>query len=431
LLTLDVTEIDGTDNMHHPTEAILEAEKLIATLNDCDKSLFLVNGGSSGVLTSILGTLSEGDKLIICRNAHKSAYNAMVLSGVVPVYVSPEVLSGTIPGGITPEALERAFTMHTDAKAVFITSPSYEGIVSDINSLAEIAHRHNAILIVDETHGAHFAFSDKFPKPAIALGADISINSWHKTLPCPNQSAVINFNTARIDLERLTDAYSMVQSTSPSYIMLTLMDKVRAILCENRAIVDDYIGSLTEVRQLLSKLKNMRLLGCDSFQSIFDYDIGKLVMLTGKNLSGKALAQTLLKEYNIQIELADTCHIIAMTSVADTHEALMSLARALIEIDKTLAPYEPTLADEPCKEVIMPEVTPRRAFYSGCKVVSLQDSIGKLAGECVTPFPPDIPLIITGERITARHIDAINRYRRCGTTVIGADNNKIRIIEVM
>jgi arginine/lysine/ornithine decarboxylase len=120
-----------------------------------------------------------------------------------------------------------------------------------------------------------------------------------------------------------------------------------------------------------------------------------------------------------------------MTSVADTHEVLTSLARALIEIDKTLAPYEPTLADKPCKEVIMPEVTPRRAFYSKCKVVSLQDSIGKLAGECVTPFPPDIPLIITGERITAGHIDAINRYRRCGTTVIGADNDKIRIIEVM
>jgi arginine/lysine/ornithine decarboxylase len=175
----------------------------------------------------------------------------------------------------------------------------------------------------------------------------------------------------------------------------------------------------------------MRLLGSDSFSDIFDYDIGKLVILTGENLSGKALAQILLKEYNIQTELAETCHLIAMTSVADSYEGLMSFAKALIEIDKRLAPYTPTGADKPSDEIIVPDVTPRSSFYARSRYVSLDSSVGCIAGECVTPFPPDIPLIITGERITEQHIMAINDYRSYGTTVLGADNNTIKIIEVM
>jgi hypothetical protein len=213
--------------------------------------------------------------------------------------------------------------------------------------------------------------------------------------------------------------------------MLSLMDKTRAMLCENKDIISNYVKNISEVRSLLSELKNMRLLGSDSFSDIFDYDIGKLVILTGENLSGKALAQILLKEYNIQTELADTCHLIAMTSVADSCEGLMSFAKALIEIDKRLAPYTPTGADKPGDEIIVPDITPRSSFYAKSRYVSLDSSVGCIAGECVTPFPPDIPLIITGEKITEQHIRAINDYRSCGTAVLGADNNTIKIIEVM
>ncbi len=431
LLTLDFTEIEGTDNMHHPEDVILQAEERLAQLNGCDRSLFLINGGSSGILTAILGTVGEGDKIIVCRNAHKSVHNALVLSGAVPVYIYPEVLYSSVTGSITPQELERAFTLYPNAKAVLVTSPTYEGYTAYIAALAKVAHRHSAILISDETHGAHFVFSSAFPKSAISMGADISINSWHKTLPCPNQSAVININTKRVDMARIMAAYSMVQSTSPSYIMLALMDKMRAQLTQDKSVFEDYIKNLTQVRTALAELKGMRLINKESFnaKSVCDYDISKLVLLTGKNFSGKTLAQILLKEYNVQIELADPWHIIAMTSCADTKESLMHFAAAVREIDRELDEYQPYDIAGGYNEITSPVISPRQAFYGRYEQADIELSAGLIAGECITPFPPDVPLIITGERITVRQLELLEHYRQSGTTLIGGENGKIKVIK--
>lgn len=433
LLTLDFTEIEGTDNMHCPEDVILQAEERLAQLNGCDRSLFLINGGSSGILTAILGTVSEGDKIIVCRNAHKSVYNALVLSGAMPVYIYPEVLYGSITGSITPQELESAFALYPDARAVLVTSPTYEGYTADIAALAEAAHRHGAILIADETHGAHFVFSSAFPKSAISMGADISVNSWHKTLPCPNQSAVININTKRVAMARITAAYSMVQSTSPSYIMLALMDKMRAQLTRDKSIFEDYIKSLAQARTALAQLKGMRLLNKESLnaKSVCDYDISKQVLLTGKNFSGKTLAQILLKEYNVQIELADPWHIIAMTSCADTKESLMRFTSAIKEIDRDLGAYEPCGIIGGYDKIASPVISPRQAFYGRyeCLDLDLDHSAGLIAGECITPFPPDIPLIITGERITDRQLKLLEHCRQSGAALIGGKNGKIKVIK--
>lgn len=431
LLKLDITEIDGTDNMHCPTDVILKAERELAKLNKSDESLFLVNGGSSGVLTAVFGTLYQGDEIIICSNAHKSVNNALVLSGAIPVYISPEQLYGTITGSITPQQLQKAFSLYPKAKSVLVTSPTYEGFTADIKALSDITHRHGAIMIVDETHGAHFAFSKAFPTTAMEQGADISINSWHKTLPCPNQSAVININTQRVDISRLKIAYSMVQTTSPSYIMMCIMDKVRAMLTENTAYMTDYTSALHRIRQKLSLLKNLRLADISAFnaESIKDNDIGKLVILTGKNFDGNTLAQMLAKDYNIQVELSDFCHIIAMTSVADDISRLEYFADVLLDIDKKLPPYIPYTKEENTAGITKPVISPRQAFYSANKTVELSKAIGCIAGECITPFPPDIPLLITGERITSGHISLINKYLASGTLVLGIESNKIKIIE--
>lgn len=432
LLDFDFTEVDGADNMHLPNGIILEAEKEMAKHNKCDESLFLVNGGSSGVLAAILGTVKEGEKLALCRNAHKSAYNALVLSGAAPVYISPEILPCAIAAGITPERLEKAFAKHPDISAVLVTSPTYEGFVSDIKALADCAHRHNAILIADETHGAHFAFSADFPQTAMEQGADISIQSWHKTLPCPNQSAVINLNRERLDVPRLKDAYSMVQTTSPSYILMCLMDKARALLSENKAFFNEYSENLKNIRKRLERLRSLRLSGSEYIgkQGVCDYDMGKIVVLTGKNLSGSGLAQILLKEYNIQIELCALNHIIAMTSVADSAKKLNALADALLEIDEGLKPYEPAACDNFCEEISVPLISPRAAFYGRFKETELAYSQGLVCGEAVTVYPPDIPLILPGEIIKPEHIALISRYLGEGMTVIGANGGKIKTTEV-
>lgn len=432
LLDFDFTEVDGADNMHLPEGIILEAEKKMAEHNKCDESLFLVNGGSSGLLTAICGTLCEGDKIAVCRNAHKSVHNGLVLSGALPVYIPPEILPCNIAAGITTESLEKAFENHPDIKAVLVTSPTYEGFVSDINSLAECAHKHNAILIVDETHGAHFAFSDNFPKTAMELGADISIQSWHKTLPCPNQSAVINFNHERLDVSRLKEAYSMVQTTSPSYIMMCLMDKARALLSENPSYFAEYSENLNKIRKRLKELCNLRLSGDEYIgkYGVSDYDISKIVILTGENLSGSGLAQILLKEYNIQIELCALNHIIAMTSVADRSQGLDLLADALLGIDKTLKPYKAAVCKISPNEISAPLISPRAAFYSKFKKTELSRSQGLICGEAVTVYPPDIPLILPGEIIKSQHISLINEYRQNGISIIGADDGKIKTTEV-
>lgn len=429
LLELDITELDGSDNMHSPHGVILEAEELMAQLYGCDRSLFLVNGGSGGILASILGTLREGERIAVPSNAHKSVLNALVLSGAAPLYIYPDMLSGYVSGGITPAVLEKAFEAYPDIKAVLAVSPTYEGVVSDIAALAGIAHKNNALLIVDETHGAHFPFCSSFPQPAVRCGADISVNSWHKTLPCPGQSAVLNINTARLDLDRLFEAYSMVQTTSPSYIMMALMDKTRAFLKENDKYFYDYVTILTDIRNTLRRLKGVKLLEKSAFADIFDYDISKITLLTGKKLSGQALAQILLKEYNIQTELSDADRIIAMTSVADRHDKLAYFASALEKIDAGLEPYIPREAFCMPFEISVPVMTPRDVFYSHTVYVPLHDAQGRIAGESVSVFPPDIPLIFPGERISAEQILLTEQYRSEGACITGASGGRIKIEE--
>lgn len=432
LLDFDFTEVDGSDNMHLPTGIILDAEKKMAEHNKCDESLFLVNGGSSGVLTAILGTVNPDDKIALCRNAHKSVYNALVLSGATPVYISPEVLPCGIAVGITENALETAFERYPDIKAALITSPTYEGFASNITELANCAHRHNAVLIVDETHGAHFGFSETFPKSAMEQGADISIQSWHKTLPCPNQSAVINFKGNRLNISKLKSSYSMVQTTSPSYIMMCLMDKTRALFTENESYFAGYSENLKNIRVCLEKLVNLRLLGAEYIgkNGVCDIDIGKIVILTGKKTSGSVLAQMLLKGYNIQIELCSLNHIIAMTSVADSKERLDALADALLEIDKKLPAYEPVDYGSCSTQISTPLINPRAAFYGKAEETDISISEGLVCGEVVTVYPPDIPLLLPGEIINQKHIALIDEYRKNGITVMGAENGKIKTTEV-
>lgn len=432
LLDFDFTEVDGSDNMHLPTGIILDAEKKMAEHNKCDESLFLVNGGSSGVLTAILGTVNPGDKIALCRNAHKSVYNALVLSGATPVHISPEVLPCGIAVGITENALETAFQRYPDIKAVLITSPTYEGFASNITELANCAHRHNTVLIVDETHGAHFGFSEVFPKSAMEQGADISIQSWHKTLPCPNQSAVINFKGNRLNISKLKSAYSMVQTTSPSYIMMCLMDKTRALFTENESYFARYSENLKNIRARLKNLVNLRLLGAEYIgkNGVCDIDIGKIVILTGKKTSGSVLAQMLLKGYNIQIELCSLNHIIAMTSVADSKERLDALADALLEIDKKLPAYEPVDYGSYSDQISTPLINPRAAFYGKAEETDISISEGLVCGEVVTVYPPDIPLLLPGEIINQKHIALIDEYRKNGITVMGAENGKIKTTEV-
>lgn len=421
LCSLDITEIPGTDNLHNPQGAIMEAQQLMAQTTGADHTLFCVNGGSSGILTSILGCCTPNDRLLTVKNAHKSIYNGIILSGCKAAFISPEITPYGVCGGVSVGKLDMALNEFSDIKAVLIVSPTYEGFVSNINELAQIVHNHNKILIVDETHGSHFPFHDAFPKSAINQGADISINSWHKTLPALGQSAIINVKGNRVDVEKIRTAHSMVNTTSPSYMLMGVMDYMRGYLLENKKLIDKYVKCLLSLQEKLSNLKTfenaMKLKGK---YGIFDYDISKLTLFFNNEMG--ALSEDKLIEKGFQPELVDNAHIIGMTSIADDLNMLDQFVQAIADLDngKFVDKKRQYMCDN---TVIQSDL--RKYFYMEKKEIPLDKAIGKICGDFITPFPPDIPILIPGQIITKEDVDLI---KDSNCTILGLNNNKIKII---
>lgn len=426
----DITETGEVDNLHHPTGIIKQANEAMADALGADRSYLLVNGGSSGVAAAIAAVVGENEKIAIATNCHKSAYNGLIISGANPIYISPRITEEGLCGGIAPSDIFRTLSCG-DVKAVVITSPTYEGFVSDVKVLADIVHKNNAILIVDECHGSHFPFSDWFPKTAISQGADIVINSWHKTLPCPNQAAVISVKSEKVDIKRLEDAISMMTTTSPSYPIMASMDYMREMLTNDRNLTNIYTNAIWEARHLLAHCKSLKLVG-DSIKgqhSVDNIDIGKFTIMVRTNMTGVDLANILLEKYNFQVELAGLHHIIAMTSVADTPKAIMKFAKAIVDIDKK------------CKRVFIDKIplvvenvsecamTPRQIFYAHKTSVKLSEAVGRIAGESVIAYPPGVPVVAAGQVIKSEHIGLISKLKFADIEIMGTDDNKILVLE--
>lgn len=420
ILGLDITEIAGSDNLHLPKGVIAEAQNAMAALYKSDECIFCVNGGSSGVIAAVMGCVQRGDTLLAVRNAHKSLQNALVLSGADAVYISPQISPYGFALPIDAAKIENALTANKDIKAVFIVSPTYEGYCADIAAIAECVHKYGKVLIVDETHGAHFPFSAAFPKTAAEQGADISVQSWHKTLPVPNQCALLNINYGRVDAERIRKAFSMVTTTSPSYIFMGLMDLVRGIYTDAPHIFEEYTAGLLNIRKRLSGLQSIRLASGEI------YDISKLTLLKNCRESTRNIAD-MLKDKGFELEMTAPAHIIAMTSAADSLEMLDKFAASVCDADKKLTnePFKGGGYDMP---LLSEKINQRIIFYSPAESVPLDMAVGRTAAEHITPFPPDIPVILAGEKITARGICSVKGYIASGADIIGLDNGRIKVV---
>ena len=326
---IDITEIDGFDNMHKAEGIIKAAFDRTARLYGAYESLFLVNGSTAGNMAAICGVTNKGDCIIAARNCHVSVYNAIIQNELEVDYVYPQYDEeyGYYKGITLKEikdAVEKHLLVSENIKAVAITSPTYEGNVSDIKSIAEYLHSYNIPLIVDEAHGAHFRFSEEFPATAVECGADIVINSVHKTLPSLTQTAVIHINYGYVNVEKVRRYWNIYQSTSPSYILMGSIDRCMSIIeKDGKHLFDDYIKRLKELRDRLKKLKNIKLIESD--------DISKIVL---GYRSGKELYEVLLKRYGIQLEMSSLKYVIAMTSIFDEQRYYDRLYIALREIDE-------------------------------------------------------------------------------------------------
>jgi len=418
LLEMDITEIPGADNLMHPNGIIAGFEGNLAQIAKAARSHFLVNGASAGILAAIMAINAE--KLLVARGAHHSLYSGLILSGAMPTYLPPPLIFGAFPGVIDPKNIAAALDAQKPA-ALFLTSPTYEGAISDIAKIAQMCHNRGVVFIVDEAHGAHLAFSDNFPDSAIALGADIVVQSLHKTLPVLGQSAVLHIskNIDKDLADRLAACIRAVQTTSPSYLLMAQADFAIAKLASEPGIFADYFARLADLRDYLADIPGIILVDKNSSPDIFDYDPAKLVL--AGDFSGFALAEYLAENFAIDIESAQPNHIIAMTSCADKPAAYKTFANAIAQFAKIAkpSPMEGNKILESHIPII--EMSPRQAFFAKSEQIPLKQTVGRVCAQFITPYPPGIPLIAPGEVITPEIIDLAAVL----PNPIGLDNRKI------
>lgn len=408
---IDLTEIDGFDNLHNACGCIREVEKKAENLYCVNRAFLLVNGATGGILASIRAMTNFGDKVIVARNCHKSVYNAIELCGLNPEYILPEYdKKYGIFTSVSHQNLELLLNKNPDTKLVIITSPTYEGVVSDIKSISDICHRHGVMLLVDEAHGAHFPFLDRLPSEAIKCGADAVVVSLHKTLPSLTQTALLLTNDLYLS-EKLHENLSVFETSSPSYILMSSIENCLDFISDSKNDFEVYINRLSDFYSEIKALKNLTVLYNDDkfIESCFDYDFGKIVISTAEtNISGTELARILREKYKIETEMSYTDYVIAMTSVCDTDEGFGRLKNALFEIDNSLNKKEINYDDYNFSEV------PERSFNSCRKnnykpeKIILKNAQGRVSLEYIWAYPPGMPLIVPGEVISDKLINQIN-----------------------
>lgn len=409
---IDITEIDGFDNMHHAETVLKEAFIRTAKLFGADESLWLINGSSAGLLAAICGTTFKGDTVLVARNCHRAVYNAVYLNELNPIYIYPKEAGFGIYGEVSPKQIEDYLKCNEKIKAVIITSPTYEGIVSDIKKIGEIVHRYGKILIVDEAHGAHFTFNEAFPKSALSEGADIVIQSIHKTLPSLTQTALLHLQGKRISKERVIRYWDMYQTTSPSYVLMGGIDRCMTILeTDGKGMFDEYVKRLKWLRKEISKLKYIKLFTTD--------DISKIVLIVK---DGKELYQELLEKYHIQLEMASLNYVIAMTSIGDTQEYYDRFLKALQKLDNKKYEPEHTMSFMECRPLLKKK--PFDAMNEEAELTALKESEGKISAVSVCFYPPGIPLVNPGEVFTKEVIAIIEAGIEKSLEVIGIEKKE-------
>lgn len=447
---MDITEIEGFDYLHDAKGIIKDSMDRAAQVFGAEESYFLVNGSSCGLLAGISACTKAGDKIIMARNSHKSAYHGVFLNQLDVQYSYPHFVSNLgINGGIYADNIEKMLITHTDTKLVLITSPTYEGIVSDIEAIAIVCHNYNIPLIVDQAHGAHLGFSQGFPKSAVQLGADIVIESLHKTLPSFTQTAILHLNGTLVDRKEIRKYLEIYQTSSPSYVFMAGMDYLVGLLEKEKAnLFRQYEDKLTWFYHEMQQLKKLFILKKEDNSKYYTVDFSKIVIFTQHtDLNGQELYEILLNQYHLQMEMVSTHYVIAMTSICDTEEGIKRLADALLEIDQTISMQESSdkcsksesISGKICLENLF---MGNRALNQVCTIfeadcldgeaVLLEESINRISKEYLYLYPPGMPLLVPGEKINRTLINCVKEYLLMGLEVKGLQDillNKIIVVK--
>lgn len=395
----DITEIHGFDSLHGANGILQAAMHRAAQRWGSLQSYFLVGGSTCGILAGIYAAVEKGGRILMSRNCHRSVYNAVELAGASPVYLTPawDPIWG-IEGAVSPECVKKAIAENPDVSLVVITSPTYDGVISDIAEIADAAHASDIPLLVDEAHGAHLDLSLCFTGGAVKGGADLVVQSLHKTMPSLTQTAIAHLCSERIDACRFADALAIFETSSPSYLLMASIDE--CINCMDEKAFDAWYAAIEENKASFSSLVKLRALGyCNSAVPFSGKrDLSKILVSTRFcDLTGPCLEKILREQYHIEVEMAAAQYILAMTGPGDTADTVGTFAAALREIDRMCTSCTP----EPCRPAPLPErICGVYAAKRGRRtVVHRRQAAGKISGEYIYAYPPAIPLVVPGERL--------------------------------
>ena len=437
IFEIDLTEIPGLDDLHNPAAAIAESIQLTAELFRAEQSFWLVNGTSCGLIALILACCNSGDKIILPRNAHRSVVSGLILSGAVPVYYQPEVIEPfSCLTGPPVEQIKLLLKEHQRAKAVLAVHPTYYGILGDLTSLAEVCHQVAVPLLVDEAHGSHLRFHPALPADALSCGADATVQSFHKTGGSLTQSSLLHLQGKRINRGRLADALRMVQSTSPSYLLMASLDLARRQLAlQGEQLLKETVNLAHWCRDKLCQLPGVMVLGQEHLgvDGAKYLDTTRLsISLAGLGLTGYQAAAILHDRYGVVVEMADYASVVAVISLGTTLGDGQRLVQAITELARLQ--HEPPVNFPKTLQLPPPVsiLSPREAWQRTSSSVPLEKSVGCIAGETVAVYPPGIPVICPGEEITPAVLDYLLEVREQGIKVQGAEDGtlqRIRVIE--
>jgi arginine/lysine/ornithine decarboxylase len=444
--SLDITEIEGFDNLLHPEDILRDGMELARDLYGSTFTHYLVGGSTAGLLAGIAACTKKGDKIAVARNSHKAVYNAIFLNELEPVYIYPQIYKQFgLNCGLNFEIIEELLITNPEIKLIVITSPTYEGILSDIPSIANVAHKYGVPLLVDEAHGAHLGFHPNFPRNAIQGGADVVIHSIHKTLPAFTQSALIHVNSTLVDSELIKKYINIYQTTSPSYLLMAGMEKCITLLTNHsKVLFEEFYYKLEQFYQRMRELKHIKVLTRENVISSgsYDWDPSKItISVKGTNLTGSELYCDLLNTYKIQMEMVSKDYVLGMTSIADTAEGFQRLGDALDEIDSRL--YKDSRNRKGVIKINESEQADVLEDYKNIAIQSYQaaqlpselmpfdKSNGKIIADYIYLYPPGIPLLVPGERMNEYLLQSIKEFIKSGFSVHGLVGNNDVYINVI
>ncbi|MCI8454194.1 MAG: aminotransferase class I/II-fold pyridoxal phosphate-dependent enzyme [Lachnospiraceae bacterium] len=439
---IDITEINGFDNLHHATGILKESMDWAAKQYGAKKTYYLVNGSTCGILSAVFATTKCGGKMLISRNCHLSVYHGIVLNRIEPEYVYPESIdSFGINGEIRAKEIEEILSENKKMadhgrdkriEAVLLVSPTYEGIVSDIRRIAKIVHAFQIPLIVDEAHGAHLSFAPEdnfFPESALSQGADLVIQSLHKTLPSLTQTALLHVKSDRIDQNKVERYLRIFQSSSPSYLLMAGMERcIRYMVQEGRDEMIRYKGRLVHFYEKMHKLKKLKML--DGAHK----DPSKLVISAQwtEGLSGEKLKDILRERFHLEAELCAPEYVLAMTSLMDTDAGFARLEEALLAIDREYVAFGKKESRKKIFSCIMPSATqvlsPARALEEEEFRIPLAEATGNISKEFVFLYPPGIPILVPGEKVSKEILSRIFSFQSAGLPLQGLSDPEFSTI---